>query len=237
VLNFIKKRAEQTRPLDGGAYVVAPGKRVFNDARAQTEVRSANVMRLAYAAFAIAALAIVWAICASNNQRPVPHVILVQNNGRSLAVLPIKDDPTLRDVVVTKQLTNMVHALFTRTGSYTADQFNLKGDVSPLLVTSDPSYTTVNSYLANPDNNLKLATTLASVEIETPLKRANDSWYIKWVVTITNPDGRHISSKNFDVTAVTKFRNLDTVLAQDANPTGLEVVAFPFQTFSGGTGQ
>ena len=193
-------------------------------------------MRLAYGAMAVALLAVIFGIIASNNTKPVPHVILVKNDGRSVGVRPIEADPGLRDVVVAMQLTNFVHSLFTRTGSYSADHYAITHDVGPLIQSTDASFTTINAYLGVKENDPRTSTTITSVDIDQPQKRSDDSWYIKFAVTTKKPSGEKISTQNYDVTAVLRFRNLTTEAEQNGNPTGLEIFAFPYQAFSGAGG-
>jgi type IV secretory pathway TrbF-like protein len=229
VFSFAK--AKRDGPLiDGGPFVAAP-KSLFNDLRAQAEIRSRNAMRLAFGAMGLALLAIVFGIAQSAHVNPVPHVILVKDDGHALGVKPIADDPSLRDVVVATQMENFIHALFTRSGSFDADQYAIATDVNPVLENdpSEPALITVNGYLSSPEVNPRSATVRTRVEVDAPQKRANDSWYCKWTVTTMKPNGQTISVQNYDVLAVIKFRTFTTVAAQDANPTGLIIKEFPFQ--------
>jgi type IV secretory pathway TrbF-like protein len=237
VLSFLKRRTKETAPLDAGAFVVPPGKLIFNDVRAQAEVRAKNATLFAWINGFVAIAAIVFAIIAANNPRPVPHVMYVGADGHGQTLQPVKDDPTLRDLIVGRQLKTFVRAIFTRTGSFVADQTRLKEDVTTLITNGDPSYTTINARFADPSFNLKTANTLASVAVDAPQKRAPDSWYIKWTVTTMKPDGAQLGIQNYDATVIVKFNSATSSVQQENNPTGLDITTFPYQTFNGGAGQ
>jgi type IV secretory pathway TrbF-like protein len=229
----LKKRRDTS--VDQGAFVVPPGKRLFNDVRAQSEMRARNMTWIASLAIILACIAVGFGIVGYSHPRPVPVAMFIDANGHGHRIPAVSDDANLHDTIVKRQVMAYTKAIFTRTGSMVADRASIKQDVIPLMNPTDPAYVTVNGRFSDPVFNLKTATTLASVAVDVPQKRGPDSWYVKWTVTTLKPDNTVVSVQSYDATPVVKYGDLGAADpdATVTNPTALEIYTFPYQMIAG----
>ena len=177
-----------------------------------------------------AVLSIAFGLFEAQAPKFIPYPIMVNKDGTTQQAKTFADDPTLRNIVVKRQIIRYVTAIFTRTGSLTADAANLRDDVGPLSPPTSAAMSTVNTYLTDPQNNPQTASTLAQVSVADPDQRSADSYYVRWQVTTRKPDGSNPIQKTYDVTLTVQYQQPGPTEDQlIANPTGLAIMTFPFQ--------